>query len=234
MTTQTFKVGRKTYGATALFALAALFIGIVLLSTFALRGARIDLTESNLYSIAPGTQRILSSLQEPVNLYFFFSQDATREDPQLRAYSQRVRELLEELAQRSKGKVRLSVVDPKPFSEDEDRASEFGLVAAPVRPGGEPIYFGLVGTNSTDGREIIPVFVAAKEEFLEYDVVSLIHRLGTTKRPKVGLLSTLPVDASFDQMSGRMQPGWVSISQRGSVAVSIVPVTVIAPVGASS
>ena len=213
MTTKTFRVGRKTYGATALLALAALFVGVILLTTFALRGARIDLTESKLYSIAPGTKNILSSLQEPVNLYFFFSQDATKNYPQLRAYAQRVREMLEELAQRSKGKVRLTVIDPEPFSEDEDRAAEFGLAAAPVQAGGEAIYFGLAGTNSTDGREIIGLFSPEKEEFLEYDVASLIHRLGNPKRPKVGLLSALPVDASFDQNSGRMQPGWASIAQ---------------------
>jgi ABC-type uncharacterized transport system involved in gliding motility auxiliary subunit len=136
MTTQTFRVGRKTYGATALVAVAALFLGVVLLSTFLFRGARIDLTESGLYSIAPGTRNILASLQEPVNLYFFFSQEGTEQYPQLRAYAQRVRELLEELAQRSNGKLRLTVIDPKPFSEDEDRAAEFGLTAAPLQAGG--------------------------------------------------------------------------------------------------
>ena len=118
---------RKTYGATALVALALLFIGATILITFVFRGARLDLTESKLYSLAPGTEKIVSSLAEPVNLYFFFSQDASEQQPQLRAYAQRVRELLEEMAQRSKGKLRLSVIDPEPFSEDEDRATEFGL-----------------------------------------------------------------------------------------------------------
>ena len=209
MTTAT----RKTYGAGALLALALLFIGVTILITFVLRGARLDLTESNLYSLAPGTQRIVSSLKEPVNLYFFFSQEASSQSPQLRAYAQRVRELLEEMSQRSKGKLRLSVVDPKPFSEDEDRAGEFGLTAVPLTPGGESIYFGLAGTNSTDGREIIGLFQPEKEEFLEYDVASLIYRLSNAKRATVGLISGLPVDASFDHMSGQMRPGWASIAQ---------------------
>jgi ABC-type uncharacterized transport system involved in gliding motility auxiliary subunit len=209
MTTAT----RKTYGAGALVALALLFIGVTILITFVLRGARIDMTESNLYSLAPGTQRIVSSLKEPVNLYFFFSQDASSQSPQLRAYAQRVRELLEEMSQRSKGKLRLSVVDPKPFSEDEDRAAEFGLTAVPLTPGGESIYFGLAGTNSTDGRETIGLFQPDKEEFLEYDVASLVYRLSNAKRATVGLISGLPVDASFDQMSGQMRPGWASIAQ---------------------
>ncbi|MET0498174.1 MAG: Gldg family protein [Steroidobacteraceae bacterium] len=206
-------MGKTFSGATALVALAVLFIGLTILITFVFRGARIDLTESNLYSIAPGTSRILKGLDEPVNLYFFFSQEASGQSPPLRAYAQRVRELLEEMAQRSGGKLRLSIVDPQPFSEDEDRATEFGLQAVPLGGRGENLYFGLAGTNSTDGREVIGFFQPDKEEFLEYDVASLIYKLGHTKRPTVGLMSSLPVDASFDQQTGRMQEGWASISQ---------------------
>nr|WP_298723871.1 Gldg family protein [uncultured Steroidobacter sp.] len=209
MTTKT----RKTYGATALVALALLFIGVTILITFVFRGARLDLTESKLYSLAPGTERIVSTLNEPINLYFFFSQDASAQQPQLRAYAQRVRELLEEMAQHSKGKLRLSVIDPQPFSEDEDRATEFGLSPVSATPGGEPMYFGLAGTNSTDGREIIGLFQPDKEEFLEYDVASLIYRLSNAKRAAVGLISSLPVEPRFDQMSGQMSPGWASIQQ---------------------
>src|SRR5512138_1517263 len=213
MTTRNVTAVRKTYGAGALVALAVLFIGVTILITFVLRGARIDLTESNLYSIAPGTQHIVSSLKEPINLYFFFSQEASADSPQLRAYAQRVRELLEEMAQRSKGNLKLTLIDPKPFSEDEDRAAEFGLQAVPMGARNDNMYFGLAGTNSTDGREIIPFFQPDKEEFLEYDVASLIHRLGTTKKPTLGLISALPVDASFDQQTGRMMQGWASIEQ---------------------
>jgi ABC-type uncharacterized transport system involved in gliding motility auxiliary subunit len=213
MTTRNLTTARRTYGVGALVALAVLFIGVTILITFVLRGARIDLTESKLYSIAPGTQRIVTSLKEPINLYFFFSQEASAESPQLRAYAQRVRELLEEMAQRSKGRLKLTVVDPKPFSEDEDRAAEFGLQAVPMGARNDNLYFGLAGTNSTDGREVIAFFQPDKEEFLEYDVASLIHRLGNPKKPIVGLISALPVDAQFDQFSGRMNQGWTSIAQ---------------------
>jgi len=205
--------GKKTFGATALLALAVLFIGVTILIGFVLRGARLDLTESKLYSIAPGTQHILESLQEPINLYFFFSQEASAQSPPIRAYAQRVRELLEEMAQRSDGKLRLSVIDPKPFSEDEDRAGDFGLQAVPLGAGGESLYFGLAGTNSTDGRETIGFFQPDKEEFLEYDVASLVYRLSNPKRATIGLMSGLPVDPSFDQQSGQMRPGWASIAQ---------------------
>jgi ABC-type uncharacterized transport system involved in gliding motility auxiliary subunit len=204
---------RKTWGAGALVVLAVAFIALTIVATFALRGARLDLTQSRLYTIAPGTGRIVGSLTEPVNLYFFFSEDASRSTPALRAYAQRVRELLEEMAARSKGKLRLTVIDPQPFSEEEDRAAGFGLAAVPVGTNGEPLYFGLAGTNSTDGRETIGFFQPDKEEFLEYDVASLVHRLANPKKPAVGLLSALPVDASFDPMTGQMREGWAAIQQ---------------------
>jgi ABC-type uncharacterized transport system involved in gliding motility auxiliary subunit len=205
--------GKRAYGAGALIALAILFVGVTVLLNFVLRGARLDLTESKLYSIAPGTERILESLPEPVNLYFFFSQDASSQSPPIRAYAQRVRELLEEMSERSDGKLRLNVVDPEPFSEDEDRAAEFGLQAVPLGAHGESLYFGLVGTNSTDGRETIGFFQPEKEEFLEYDIASLVYRLGNPKRPTIGVMAGLPVDAGFDQMSGQMREGWASIAQ---------------------
>ncbi len=209
----TTKLGGRTRGAGALLALAALFIGLTMLFTFLLRVARIDLTESKLYSLAPGTERIVGSLDEPINLYFFFSQEASGESPRLRAYAQRVRELLEEMAQRSGGKLRLSVIDPEPFSEEEDRAAEFGLSAVPVGARGESLYFGLAGTNATDGREVIGFFQPDKEEFLEYDVASLVYRLDHAVRPVVGLIAGVPVEPSFDQFSGGMREGWASIAQ---------------------
>jgi ABC-type uncharacterized transport system involved in gliding motility auxiliary subunit len=215
--TRNVNVVRKTYGAGALLAIAVLFIGLTIIISFVLRGARFDFTESRLYTIAPGTQNSVRSLQEPINLYYFFSQEATTQSPPLRAYAQRVRELLEEIARRSKGKIKLSVIDPAPFSEDEDRASEFGLTAAPAGPYGESVYFGLAGTNSTDGRETIPLFAEEKEQFLEYDISSLIYRLSNPQKPTVGVLSTLPVDAQFDQNTGRMREGWASIAQLGEL-----------------
>lgn len=203
---------KKAYDATALVVLAALFLGVIAASTFLFRGARLDLTENKLYTIAPGTKNMLAKLDEPINLYFFFSQEPSRELPALRAYAQRVRELLEEMEQRADGKLRLSVIDPQPFSEEEDRAAAFGLPAVPVGLHGQQLYFGLAGTNSTDGKEIIGFFQQDKEEFLEYDVASLIYRLANPKRPVVGLMSSLQMDASFDPQMGRMREGWTITS----------------------
>src|ERR1700733_10837867 len=99
-----------------------------MVSNIGLRGMRLDLTQNRLYTLSPGTQQVLGDLREPVDLYFYFSHDlAAKQAPLILPYAARVREFLEEIAARSAGKIRLRVIDPQPFSEDEDRAGEFGL-----------------------------------------------------------------------------------------------------------
>jgi ABC-type uncharacterized transport system involved in gliding motility auxiliary subunit len=204
---------RSTLGGGALLALALLFVGLTFLFNYALRGWRLDLTQNHLYTTAPGTDRILQSIKEPINLYMFYSEKTANQIPQLKAYGVRVREFLEELQARSGGNVRLHVVDPAPFSEDEDRASELGIRSTPVGTSGSAFYFGLAGTNSTDGHATIDFFDPAKEQFLEYDVVKLIYSLANPKKPVIAWLSTINMGESFDQRSGQMRPAWALYAQ---------------------
>ena len=203
---------RSKLGSGTLLALGLLFVGLTILFQHALRGWRLDLTQNHVYTTAPGTDRILSGIKEPINLYFFFSQKTAAQIPQLSAYGVRVREFLEELANRSNGKVNLHVIDPQPSSEEEDRASELGVRGAPVGNSGT-LYLGLAGTNSVDGHESIEFFDPGKEEFLEYDVVKLIYQLANPKKPVLAWLSGLPMGASFDQQSGQMREAWAAYSQ---------------------
>jgi ABC-type uncharacterized transport system involved in gliding motility auxiliary subunit len=206
---------RTFWGVGGLLALAVLFLAIVMLSNVGLRGMRLDLTQNRLYTLTPGTQQVLSELKEPINLYFYFSRDAAaKQTPLIMPYATRVREFLEEVATRSGGKIRLRVVDPQAFSEDEDRAAEFGLQSLQSGGGGgEPLYFGLAGTNSTDGRSAIPSFQPEREEFLEYDVAKLIHELGTPKKPVIGLMSSLGLQGQFNPQTGQMGEPWPILSQ---------------------
>lgn len=201
------RMKRSTLGAGALVALALLFIGLTILFDSLLRGWRLDLTENGLYTLAPGTERILEGLEEPVNLYFFYSEKAAAALPDLMTYGTRVRELLEELEARAGGRLRLSIIDPQPFSEEEDRANELGVRGAPVGADGQNLYFGLAGTNATDGRETIEFFDPRMEEFLEYDIVKLIHQLSQPDKPVIGWMSSLPMGgaATFDPATGQMR-----------------------------
>ncbi|GAP67277.1 hypothetical protein MBSD_n2595 [Mizugakiibacter sediminis] len=208
------KPNRRTSAVVlALALLGVLFVALVLVGNQALRGARIDLTADHLYTLSPGTRSILAGIDEPVHLTLYFSDHATRDLPQLRSYEQRVREMLEEMAQRANGKLQLEVIDPLPFSEDEDRAAGAGLSAAPIGSGGAKVFFGLVGTNSTDGQAVIPFFQADKETFLEYDIAKLIHDLTMPRKPVVGVLSRLPLDGEVDPRTGGVQPAWAVLQE---------------------
>ncbi|WP_436836161.1 DUF7088 domain-containing protein, partial [Escherichia coli] len=50
--------------------------------------------------------------------------------------------------------MRLQVIDPEPFSENEDKATEFGLQGIPLQQGGDNLYFGLAGSNALDGVQV--------------------------------------------------------------------------------
>jgi ABC-type uncharacterized transport system involved in gliding motility auxiliary subunit len=199
---------RVGFGAGGLIALAVLFLAVVMLSNMSLRGVRLDLTQNKLYTLSKGTQQVLRELKEPVNLYYYFSRDAAaKQSPLVLPYATRVREFLEEVAARSGGKIHLQVIDPQPFSDDEDRAAESGL--QPLQAGaGDALYFGLAGTNSTDGRSSIPDFRADREEFLEYDVAKLIQELGTPKKPVIGLMSSIGLQGQFNPVTGQMGEPW--------------------------
>jgi ABC-type uncharacterized transport system involved in gliding motility auxiliary subunit len=204
---------RSTLGGGTLLALALLLIGLTVLFDHALRGWRVDLTANHLYTTAPGTDRILKGLKEPVNLYFFYSEKPATQMPDIATYGVRVREFLEEIVARSGGKVQLHVIDPQPFSEDEDRAAELGVRGRQLDAAGTQLYFGLAGTNSIDGKQAIEFFDPKKEEFLEYDVVKLIYQLATPKKPVVGWLTTLPMASGFDPQTGQQREPWAIYSQ---------------------
>jgi len=206
-------MNKRTLGIGTLLALGLLLIGITILANTFVRGPRIDLTANKLYTIAPGTRKILAELKEPVTLTLFASQNALAQAPALKTYALRVREFLEEMRARSNGKLRVEFVDPAPFSEDEDRAAELGIRALPINAAGENLYFGLAGSNSTDGRATIDYLDPAKEEFLEYDVAKLIYQLSAARKPVVAWLSSLPMTGGMDPTTGQPSDPWFVMSQ---------------------
>ena len=204
---------RTTLTTGSLLVLAVLFVALTILNNHFLRGVRLDLTENNLFTLSEGSRNILSSIDEPINLYFFYSERASRGIPVLRTYATRVRELLEEFVQVSNRQLQLHIIDPLPFSEEEDRAAQFGLQSIPVGAANENVYFGLAGTNSTDGLSIVPFFQPDKEAFLEYDLTKLVYNLANPKKPVVALISSLPINGGFDPMTRQPSQPWVIYEQ---------------------
>jgi len=204
---------RQRIGYSTLVLMLLAFIVAVMASNVLLRGWRIDLTNNQLYTLSAGTRKVLQKIDEPINLYLFFSNQETQGLPALRAYATRVTETLQEFAANAKGKLVLHVVDPIPFSEDEDRAEQFGLQAAMV--GDKNVYFGLAGSNSVGTTDTIPFFdpEPSKEAFLEYDLARLVYNLANPKKTVVGLLSGAPIGGSFDPQTQQPTQPWTIVEQ---------------------
>ena len=203
------------FSGTGLLTVAiALLISVGLIS--ALPSLRIDLTEDDLFSLADGTRNIVTGLEEPIELLFFYSESATEDQPQIRSYGTRVQELLREIVIASGGNLVLSIVDPEPFSEEEDLATQYGVQPVPVTQGGQGIYFGLVAVELDNEKdpalrvsETMPLIRPDQEQFLEYEFMQLVTRVANPDLKVVGLLTTLDIDGGFDPMTGQATQQWM-------------------------
>lgn len=203
------RLSRRTvlYGALVLLVLVS--VPLIVASSRWLHASRIDLTTDQLYTLTPGTLHIVDTLKRPLRLTLYFSDHATRDLPQLRSYEQRVREMLQEMVARSHGHVRLQIIDPVPYSDDEASAEGSGLTAANGGSNGERVFFGLSGSamsgvvdgDVADDRVpektlAIPFFDPAREAFLEYDIAKLLYELNQTSKPPIGVISSLRIDGN--------------------------------------
>jgi ABC-type uncharacterized transport system involved in gliding motility auxiliary subunit len=213
---------RRTVLYASLVLLVVIFVPLIVVSSRWLNATRIDLTTDQLYTLTPGTLHIVDTLQRPLRLTLYFSDHATRDLPQLRSYEQRVNEMLQEIVARSHGRIRLQVIDPVPYSDDEASAEGGGLTAANGGSNGERVFFGVVGSvmaggadgDSTEDRVpdktlAIPFFDPAREAFLEYDIAKLLYELNQVSKPSIGVISSLPVAGN----PALGQPAWTVMQQ---------------------
>lgn len=202
-------ISRRLYAIVAIALAAVIFVALNIAADATLTTERLDLTENGLHTLSNGTRETLTNLREPVTLRFFYSKKVAAGYATVQAYAGRVRDLLQEYAALSNGKIILEEVDPEPYTAAEDEATADGLTGAPT-DSGDMVYFGLVGTNTIDGKESIAFFNQDREPYLEYDLTSLIYRLATPKKPVLGIVSSLPLDTGAGgiaaALQGRSQP----------------------------
>ncbi len=152
---------------------------------------RIDLTSEKAYTLSKGTRDILAKLDTPVQIRFYVSQRATGMPVSLKTYAQRVDDLLGEYQQASRGLIEVRRLDPEPDSDAEDSARLDGVQGQQLA-GGERIYLGL-SVTMLDQKQAIPFLAPDRERLLEYDISRAIARVTETKKPTVGVMSSLPV-----------------------------------------
>ena len=172
-----------------------IFFSINVITNNILSSARVDFTENNLYSLSNGTMSLLKDLKEPIHIRLFVSSNLVKDVPQLSTYANRVETILQTYSNISNGKITLEIIDPKPFSDAEDRAVGMGINSFNATEMSDALYFGLAATNSTIGQKNIPIFSPERETFLEYDLTSLISDLSQIEKPVVSIIDNLGLDA---------------------------------------
>lgn len=204
---------QRLSGAIKLVLLCIAALGLLVLGQVAFKHLRIDLTQDRIFTLSDGTRNIVEDLQQPLQLEFFYSEAAMRDAPTLRNYAQRIDNMLEEFQLLSDGNIELVKIDPEPFSEQEDRATELGMQAVPLRVGGAQLYLGLAATGVDGREEVITFFHPNREQFLEYEVSKAIYLASREAPPKLGLLSGLQVNGGVDMATRSMGRPWAAVQQ---------------------
>src|SRR5947209_7155948 len=199
------KYDHLIYSAIGLVALALILVAFnYLLSRVP---ARVDLTDGKLYTLSEGTKKILRNLPSPVKVKLYVSQ-GEGVPVQLRSFAQRVEDLVREFKSVAGSNLTVERYNPKPDSEEEDAAQLDGI--EPQQLGnGEQFYLG-AAVALLDRKQTLASITPQREQLLEYDLVRAIARVGTTERPKIGLMAGLPVmGEKFNPFTRQSSEPWV-------------------------
>jgi len=153
---------------------------------------RFDLTSERQFTLSKGAEEFLAKLPVPVTLKYYYTR-GSEIPPVLKQYQQRTIDLLREMESASGGQVALEIFDPKPDSDEEESAQRYGLVGQPLNPmGGDALYMGLVAVSG-QRQASIPFLAPNAEAQMEYNISRLIYEVSRTSKPKLGIMSSLPV-----------------------------------------
>jgi ABC-type uncharacterized transport system involved in gliding motility auxiliary subunit len=219
-----------------LFPVAAVVAVLVILIAVNVLGGflkvRGDLTENKLYTLSPGTKKILDKLDTPVEIRFYYSRDNTSMPVPLRTYAQEIEDLLSEYQQASHGKIQVVKLDPKPDSDAEDSARLDGVQGQTTASNltGDKIYLGLA-VSCLDAKTQISFLSPERETLLEYDISRAVSSVVNPKKVVIGVMSALPVlgrEATPMMMMQRQRGSdpWVFIQElKQNYTVREVPVS---------
>ena len=149
----------------------------------------IDFTSTKTFTLSKGTKNVLANIQEPLKIEFIYSRSLSKNIPIIQNYANQIEGLISRYVELAKGKIEFQIIEPEPYSDEEDYVERFGVQGFPVDQEGSNVYFGLIATNTTDDTEIIPFFDPSKAGSLEKQLTDIVYKLNRVEKPKIGILT---------------------------------------------
>ena len=149
----------------------------------------IDFTSTKTFTLSKGTKNVLSNIEEPLKIEFIYSRSLSKNIPIIQNYANQIEGLINRYVGLAKGKIEFQIIEPEPYSDEEDYVERFGVQGFPVDQEGSNVYFGLIATNTTDDTEIIPFFDPSKAGSLEKQLTDIVYKLNRVEKPKIGILT---------------------------------------------
>ena len=170
-----------------------LFLAFNLVWAVKLPDLRQDFSQQKTNTLSPEVLHLLTTLESPLDFYYFNSSLPAQKSSILKHYAKRVEEKLRAFEHAANGRINLHIIDPAPFSEDAYKAGLYGLRD-------QPGFFGLIGTREGQAAQRIESFNPENEPLLEYEISHLITQLLHPEPAVIGLLSGLPAEASIEPL----------------------------------
>lgn len=179
------KKNRKSLATPILLVVGIVVVINVLSEQFSFR---IDLTADKTYTMSRATKNILRSLEEPVTVTAYFTEDIP---PQLLKARKDFKNMLVEYANIADGNLVYEFIDPNKDQEMETRAMQEGIMPTIVNVREKDqmmqkrVFLGAVIKLGND-KEIIPVIQTGTA--MEYELSKAIKKLSVTEKPLVGFV----------------------------------------------
>ena len=158
--------------------------------------SRIDLTEGRQYTVSPATKRIVSKLDDIINVKVYCSKDL-KQEPRLQSTLTQIKDMLSEYKAYGGKNLRISWIDPSESDAARQEARNMGIneiQAQVVERDKIQVVSGYLGLAVlfADRKELMPL--GANVGNFEYDLTRAILKVSRPTMPKIGVLrvDTLP------------------------------------------
>jgi ABC-type uncharacterized transport system involved in gliding motility auxiliary subunit len=177
------KVDKVKTGANSVGFVAAVLVALVALNLITTRVyKRVDFTHDKIYTLSPGSKELVAKLPDRMTVKAFISSDL---QPPFSQTAQYVRDMLNEYAEASGGKLKWEAIDPGSDSKLEEEAQKFKVPKmrrGRISSNKVEIGSSYLGVAFQYGGNIESIPEINAPEGLEYQVTTIIKKLAFGKR----------------------------------------------------